>query len=235
MANEKRVNHLSIFLIKAAFTTSGQVLKVETCDQPTAIVIAGHGEGQLFIKKTSPNPPRWAALFKDYVDLSSLAVPGVAAAFFIEINGRCFVIAFGQGGRHLLKEQVFEERFGLLCALNAVDPNSFRCIDVQSLDAIESHTRIQSGQETTPDQFGLSVEQDMLKAIVGAQKNAALGSRMTGSDALAVSVKADLSDLPFLLGEYRKMFEAELSEEDYQWVHNISATKSTAVISSLCS
>ena len=182
MANEKKVNHLSIFLIKAAFTTSGQVLKVETCDQPTAIVIAGHGEGQLFIKKTSPNPPRWAALFKDYVDLSSLAVPGVAAAFFIEINGRCFVIAFGQGGRHLLKEQVFEERFGLLCALNAVDPNSFRCIDVQSLDAIESHTRIQSGQETTPDQFGLSVEQDMLKAIVGAPSNQALGSRMAGSD-----------------------------------------------------
>lgn len=233
MKEEKKVNHLSIFLIKETYATNQQALKIEACDAPVEIAIAGHGAGQLFIKKTPPQPPKWSGLFKEYLAPKDLAVPGVAAAFFIQINGRAFVLAFGQGGRFLLRDDVIEERFGLLCALNAVDPKTFRCVDVQSLNAIESHMRIQSGQETTPDQFGLSVEQDMLKAIVGAPSNQALGNRMAGSDALSVSVRLELSDLPFLLDRYRQLFEAELNAEDYQWVNNISTTKSAAIISVL--
>lgn len=233
MPDEKKVNHLTVFLIKQAYKLVDQIVKTENCDAPVDVAIAGHGSGKLFVKKTPPMPPKWSDLFKQHIDLKSLAVRGVSAAFFMEIGGRCFVLAFGQGGRFLLKDDVTEERFGLICALNAVDPNTFRCVDVQSLDAIESHTRIQSGQETTPDQFGLNVEQDMLKAIVGAPKNAALGNRMTGSDALSVSVRMDLSDLPSLLNAYREMFETDLSAEDHQWVNNISLTKNAATIAAL--
>ena len=233
MTTEKKVNHLNIFLVKPAYTTADQIVNEDFCEPPVEVQIAGHGSGQLFIKRTPPAPPKWAALFKDYVNLSALAVPGISAAFSVEVNGRWFVLTFGQGGRFLLKDDVCEERFGLLCALNSVDPKTFRCVDVQSLDAIESHTRIQSGQETTPDQFGLDVEQDMLKAIVGAPLNPALGNRMTGSDSLSVAVKMDLSDLPFLLDEYRKKFETDLSAQDHYWVNNISMTKSATVIGAL--
>lgn len=233
MTTEKKVHHLNIFLIKAPHTKVDDIIDINACDPGIQVKIAGHGSGQLFIKKTGPATPKWAALFEDYLHLKSLAVPGVSAAFVIEINSRFFVLAFGQGGRFLVNDDVYEERFGLLCALNSVDPKTFRCVDVQSLDAIESHTRIQSGQETTPDQFGLDIEQDMLKAIVGAPLNAALGNRMTGNDSLSVSVRMDLSDLPFLLDEYRKQFEAELSTEDHQWVNNISMAKSAAVVSAL--
>jgi uncharacterized protein (TIGR04141 family) len=122
----------------------------------------------------------------------------------------------------------------LLVALNSVDKESFRCIDKQSLDTIQSHTRIQSGQETTADQFGLDVEQDMLKAIVGAPKDSRLGSRMTGTDSISVSVRMDLSDLPFLLKSYKEKFEADLSATDYQWVNNISLVKnSTSFVDAL--
>jgi uncharacterized protein (TIGR04141 family) len=79
----------------------------------------------------------------------------------------------------------------------------------------------------------LDVEQDMLKAIVGAPSNPALGSRMAGSDPLLVSVKMSISDLPHLLGAYRKKFEAEISSADYEWVNNISITKSSTLIAEL--
>lgn len=233
MNEEKKVNHLSIFLLKQAHATSQLAVKTESCNAPVEIAIAGCGFGKLFVKKTPPLPPKWSAMFKEFIDPKELSVPGVAAAFFLQVNGRSFVLAFGHGGRFLLRDDVIEERFGLLCALNAVDPKTFRCVDVQSLNAIESHMRIQSGQETTADQFGLSVEQDMLKAIVGAPSNHILGNRMTGSDALSVSVRLDLSDLPFLLDQYRQLFEAELNAQDYQWVNNISTTKSAEVISVL--
>lgn len=189
MVVEKKVNHLNIFLVKAAATTIEQIIKLDACELLIKVAIAGHGAGNLYIKKTPPHPPKWANLFQEYLNVNSLAIEGISAVFLIKINDRYYALTFGQAGRFLLKDDVHEERFGLLCALNSVDPKSFRCIDVQSLDAIDSHTRIQSGQETTPDQFGLDVEQDMLKAIVGTPVNLSLGSRMTGSDSLSVSVK----------------------------------------------
>lgn len=233
MPADKKVRHLSIFLIKGSHKTAPAVIREDACSAPVDVNVSGLGKCKLYIKKTSPAPPKWASLFEDYLDIGALAVPGVSAALFVRNRGKCFVLTFGQGGRFLLKDEVWEDRFGLHTALNSVDPKSFRCVDVQSLNAIQSHTRIQSGEETTSDQFGLDVEQDMLKAIVGAPLDPALGTRMTGGDALQVSVKMDLSDLPSLLDEYRKKFEADLSEENYQWVHNISAVKSTALITKL--
>ncbi|WP_157632996.1 TIGR04141 family sporadically distributed protein [Burkholderia ubonensis] len=233
MNNEKKVNHLSIFLIKSQYTSAEQVVDTNACESPVDVPIAGCGNGRLYVKKSPPKPPKWASLFQGYVDLGSLAVPGVSAVFFMSVGKRCFTLAFGHAGRFLLQDEVWEERFGLLCALNSVDPKSFRCVDVQSLDAIQSHTRIQSGQETTPEQFGLNVEQDMLKAIVGAPLNHALGNRMTGSDSLLVSVKMDLADLPFLLDEYRKKFEAQLSADDYQWVNNMSMVTNSVLVGTL--
>ncbi|WP_181157162.1 TIGR04141 family sporadically distributed protein [Paraburkholderia sp. BL21I4N1] len=233
MNNEKKVNHLSVFLIKPQYTTAEQVVDGNACEPPVDIPITGCGNGRLYIKKSPPKPPKWASLFQGYVDLGSLAMPGVSAVFFLPVGERCFALAFGHAGRFLLRDEVWEERFGLLCALNLVDPKSFRCVDVQSLDAIQSHTRIQSGQETTPEQFGLNVEQDMLKAIVGAPLNHALGNRVTGSDSLLVSVKMDLADLPFLLDEYRKKFETQLSVEDYQWVNNMSMVANSVLVGTL--
>jgi uncharacterized protein (TIGR04141 family) len=233
MAEEKKVRHLSIYLIKAGYETDIEILNTELCETPVEVAISGFGAGRLHIKKTSPHPPPWADFFKEFVDPKLLSVRGVAAAFLIKIDDRYFALAFGQAGRFLLKDDVFEERFGLLCALNAVNQSSLRCVDVQSLDAIDSHTRIQSGQETTADQFGLSVEQDMLKAIVGAPSNTALGTRMTGSDALSVSVALDLADLPHLLRQYRQLFDTDLDGKNYQWVNNIATTKSTSLIAEL--
>lgn len=233
VVKEKRVHDLSIFLVKSAYTTADQTLDLTKCRPGVAIPIPGHEDAHLFIKKTPAAPPRWVKLFAGHVNPTELATPGVSGALWIRVNGRCFVLAFGQAGRFLLNEGVFEERFGLICALNSVDPNSFRCIDVQSLDAIQSHTRIQAGQAAAPDQFGLNIEQDMLKAIVGAPLDEALGNRMAGSDPLSVSVPLTLADLPQLLDAYRKKFETELSAEDHQWVNNIAITRNPETIKAL--
>ncbi len=233
MNRQKKTYQLSVFLVKNLHASAGEIVKCDACEPPVTIDIPGLGLGELFLKRSPAEPPRWTELFHGYINPASLEVPGVSAAFLVTVNARSFVLTFGQGGRFLLKDDVCEERFGLLCALNSVDPKTFRSVDVQSLDAIQSRSRIQSGQETTPDQFGLDVEQDMLKAIVGAPLNPAFGSRMTGSDSLSVSVRMDLSDLAFLLDQYRSAFEVDLSAEDHQWVNNISITKSSATIARL--
>lgn len=237
MPEEKRnVRTLTIFLMKEGLTVADQVVNDKACKAPIDVAIAGTGIAKLYIKKTPPQRPKWAGLFEGELDagmLDELKVPGVAAVLFLTVDGRGFALAFGQGGRFLLQDDVWEERFGLLAALNSVDPKSLRCVDVQSLDAIQSQSRIQSGQEASPDEFGLNVEQDMLKAIVGAPTDKALGNRMAGSDCLTVAVKMKLSDLPALLKSYRAKHDAPLKSADHEWVNNIAPVKSAGLIASL--
>jgi uncharacterized protein (TIGR04141 family) len=230
---QKQTHPLSIYLVKTAYSKAHDIIDSSDCWPAMSIPIAPGISGSLFIKKSPDKPPKWAYLFQDYLDLEDLRAPAFSGVLFLTLNGRSFVLSFGQSGRFLIKSDVFEERFGLICALNSIEPGSFRAIDVQSLDAIQSQTRIQAGEATTADQFGLDVEQDMLKAIVGAPKNPKLGSRMAGSDPLSVSVKLSLSDLPHLLTAYRVKFETDLSGADYEWVNNISVVKSAILIAEL--
>lgn len=230
MDKEKNVVHLSIYLAKETIVRHDQIIK-DGCDGPAEIVISGSGKGYLYWKSPHPAYPQWTSLFADAMDVKQIGkTAGVSAAFVLKVEGRYFVLTFGQGGRFLIEDDVCEERFGLLVALNSVDSDSFRCVDKQSLDAIQSHTRTQSGEETTADQFGLNVEQDILKAIVGAPKESRLGSRMTGTDSLSVSVRMDLSDLPNLLRLYKEEYEQDLSKTDYDWVNNITVVKSSSAL-----
>lgn len=228
---KKQTHHLSIYLAKEPHTNAYDIIDSSDCQPAISVSITPRDSGLLFIKRYKETPPNWAYLFRDHLNVDDLKAPSFSGAFFLRLDGRCYVLAFGQGGRFLLKPDAFEERFGLICALNSIDPESFRAIDVQSLDAIQSQTRIQAGEATTSDQFGLDVEQDMLKAVVGVPRNSALGSRMAGSDPLSVTVKlGELSDLTNILPLYREQFEKDLRGADYEWVNNIATVKSAATI-----
>ena len=147
---KKNIAHLNIFLVKSGFSRRNQIIKEDECNDPAEIPISGCGKGRLYIKKRSPGkPPKWSSIFKDVININLIGkITNVSAAFLLKVSDRYFVLAFGPGGRFLLKDDICEERFGLLVALNSVDRESFRCVDKQSLDSIESHTRIQSGHET---------------------------------------------------------------------------------------
>lgn len=237
MPEEKRqVRQLTIYLLKEGLTDASQVIDSKGCKPAISLNIVGADSATLYIKKTPPNRPKWASLFEhelDAVKLDDLKAPGVAAALFLTVEQRGIVLTFGTAGRFLLQEDVWEERFGLLTAIKSVDPDSLRSVDVQSLDAIQSQSRIQSGQEASPDEFGLNVEQDLLKAVVGKPRDESLGNRMTGSDALIVSVKMRLSELPGLLKNYLAKHEEPLKAGEHDWVNNIAPVKGAGLINEL--
>ena len=231
MTDKKSSENLNIFLVKKGINRSNKIIKENEVASPLLVKIRGCGEAKLYIKKTDEKYPKWKSLFDGWVDIDNIGkCKSISAALLIKVSGRNFVLVFGISGRHLVNNDVYEERFGLIVALNSVCKDSFRCVDKQSLNSIESQTRVQSAIETTADQFGLDVEQDMLKAVVGVPENMSLGSRMTGSDSLSVTVKMDLTDIKYLLNSYKELFESELNGKEYQWVNNISAIKSTSTV-----
>lgn len=119
----------------------------------------------------------------------------MSAAYITRVGGRLFAIAFGQG-RHLLKEGSYEERFGLRVTLNSVDPKSLRAVDVSTLDANPFHGTRQASREAALGEFGINLDQDILRAVTGRPVDESLGRRMAGVDSLAVRVRVDLGTLP---------------------------------------
>ncbi|MEW6077651.1 MAG: TIGR04141 family sporadically distributed protein [Thermodesulfobacteriota bacterium] len=226
MKEEPNTQHLNIFLVKPEISTIDQIIREADCSKHLELDIPDFGPSHFYIKYGKRKFPKWASLFDGIVDVSEIGkTNGVSVALVVKTSNRFFVLSFGQGGRFLLQSSAMESRFGLLVTLNSVAIESLRCIDKQSLDNLESQSRIQSSYETTSDQFGIDVEQDMLKAVVGSPEDKKLGSRMTGADSLSVSVKTDIVNVKFLLDSYLSKFEQDLSDKGYEWVNNISNIK----------
>jgi uncharacterized protein (TIGR04141 family) len=144
-----------------------------------------------------------------------------AAVLVLPVSGRWLAITFGYG-RHLLRNGIWEPNFGLKVTLNSIDFTSIRSIDRKSFDAIARHTREQASRAGSIEQFGLNVEEDLLRAVVGKPEDGALGRTMAGMDALTVTDAVALPDLPGQLQRYLAQWRKHRYRGRYPWVDQIA-------------
>jgi uncharacterized protein (TIGR04141 family) len=165
--------------------------------------------GDLYVKTSVDRAPAWLSLFEDAVrlDRNSIYNASSAAIFLITVGNRNFAMTFGYG-KSLLHPGCWEEDFGLKVTLNSVDPQKIRSIDRVKFDAISQHSQIQASTDAGIADFGLDVEQDLLRAVTGKPRRGDLGSRLTGKDALKCDVRITLEDVPRLLAAYLDRFQA---------------------------
>jgi uncharacterized protein (TIGR04141 family) len=156
--------------------------------------------------------PAWVSLFSDTLNLGLNIVrnASTAAVWLLDVANRKFTITFGYG-RNLIRANCYEEDFGLRVTLNSVDPNKIKAIDRMTLDSVAQQTRIQTSQEASMSEFGLDVEQDLLRAVTGIPTDASLGQRFSGRDALQVAIPITLDQIPQLL----MRFLEEFAKQDY--------------------
>lgn len=178
--------------------------------------------GTLYVKPSPAHVPKWASFFAPIVPSSVFGmVQSTSAVFIVEEAGRQFALAFGQG-RHLLKPGVTEERFGLLVVLNLIESNELRSMDTKSFETVDKNSRIQTSQNSTAAEFGIDVERDLLRGMTASPKDTSVGRRLTGAEALNVSIDLALKDLPVLLGRYLSLFNSTNYKKTFDWVDNIA-------------
>lgn len=214
---------LTIFLIKKEFLGINDFIKdLGSLDLHTIkngdVVI-----GELLVRAPIIKSPDWGKFFNGYVDMSVLGKTSTTAAVLtINVENRWFAVVFGQGGRYLLKPECWEERFGLLVALNSIGQNQIRSIDKRKFDAFDTHSRIQSTLEATTQDFGLDVEQDLVRAVTGTPLDKLLGQRLTGMDALKASVRIKIEQIFDQLRGYNKQFNSKEYKKFFPWVDHIA-------------
>lgn len=234
MAPEHTTQHLSVSLIKLGIGPESAVLQ-EKVGSPQPVVIDGNEVGTLYTKSSKDNRPKWLSFFGESLSPGlDLRTASAGALLLVESEGRLFAVSFGTG-RFLLNDSAVEPRFGLHTTLNTVAEDTLRSLDKKTfLDSeLRLHARQQADRPVSLSAFGLNVEQDLLRAVTGEPEDSDLGSAMGGADALKVSVKATVADLPRLLSAYYKQFRSDLYLQRYPAITNIQAIGDSALLDQL--
>ncbi|MCY4530626.1 MAG: TIGR04141 family sporadically distributed protein [Chloroflexi bacterium] len=216
-----RVRSLTIYLLKAA--VRGPRDAVDRLDETRGFTVQiGDSEATLFVKPSTVSPPSWVRFFRDHISLDEVFLRSAssAAVLLVPVSGRWFAVTFGHG-RHLLDRGSWEPNFGLKVTLNSIDDSSIRSIDRRSFDSISRHTKEEASRLGSIEQFGINVEEDLLRAVVGIPEEESLGRRMAGMDALTVSTSVTLEGLPCLLSRYLNQWQKGTYRQRYPWIDHV--------------
>jgi uncharacterized protein (TIGR04141 family) len=224
---KKKTYGLTVFMLKPHIQDVKSAIKESDC-YSCDIDLGNACTGTLFYKQNLSHPPKWAKLFA----LKNLSNSGTAAALVVQTGKKYFALTFGYG-RHLLHTDCYEENFGLRVVLNSVDPEKVQSVDLQSLDAVPLNKRSQASTATRLSDFGFDPEQDLVCAATGKPIFPILGKRLTGKDALKISVPLSLEDIPRLLDVLVSQYTAETYKENFAWVDNLSKVRSKSTIEKL--
>lgn len=225
----QRKHHLTVYLVREGIEFD------EAIDTGTDLqsVALRHG-ATLFSRAARPAPPSWLSFFESRVNAKAIGalIASCAALLLVKHKGRVYGVAFGQG-RHLFKDGVLEPGFGLRVVLNAVDPERIRTIDKDSLDVVGRRTREQVTREATIASFGLNVDQDLVRAVTGSATDQALGRRLTGADALVLSVPNSFTDLPDILERCGTLYRSKAYRKNFEWIDHIGPARDPATLARL--
>ncbi|WP_438023460.1 DUF6119 family protein [Sorangium sp. So ce233] len=166
-------------------------------------------KGSLFIPRVpSRKPPAWVDLLNEGAESPlSLVNASSSAVLIVETSQRFFAISFGYGS-NLLRQELIERDFGLKVALNTVDPDALRSVDMDTREDLMLHTRRQASAGSRLPTFGLDVTRDLMRSVTGLLRDPSIGRQVTGSDALALNAQIEFTGLGAkcdrLLHEYGK-------------------------------
>lgn len=233
MGKELNTESLTIFLIKKGIVDLKEIIPQHAQLEQQEVQLTTKLSGTLFYTSSKPLPPRWVRrFFKDYASELNLKVTSVSAVLLVNLKQRTFAVTFGQG-RHLLEPDAYEERFGLHATLNSIDPDKLRTVDKETFEANPLRSRSQASKASTIAEFGVNIDQDIVRAVCGAPKDKDLGSIMAGRDALSVRVAVDLATLADKLRAYLAKSEESGYKRDFGWIDNISEVRNATEVNNL--
>lgn len=179
------------------------------------------GNHTVYIKRKKAHHPSWVQFFDGRVDADEFGkVRSSGALLLCAAAGRHFAVVFGTG-RFLLDPLFVEQRFGLLVTLNTVDPRKVRSIDKASLNRQGMQSRIQANRDASAKDFGLDIEQDLVRAVAGTPLDATIGETIAGFDSLHVNARIDFSELRDRLGIYLQKSKDTTYQQEFGWIDHV--------------
>lgn len=177
--------------------------------------------------------PEWAEFLglsaKDRAKLRNQSSYGLV---FLKRKERWFVFSFGYG-HALLDSSAVELDFGLRVAINALDAKELRSADLTTPDANSLSRRSQSSRGAEQSIFSIDAERDILLSLAGRPEELDFGAFMSGKDALTISKKVSLDELPGLCDLALEHFAKDVQREEFSWIGQIRDVRAKGLIEEL--
>ena len=233
----KRVQ-VKIYLLKERCSDPGDAIRdTDEQNNPSDLIrrpLVSPLRGLLITKRSYSKKPAWASFLEEGVEdtLEELSSASAAALLVLKANDRCFALTNGYA-KSILDPSMIERRFGLKVALNAIDPNQLRSVDSRTVEEMTFHTRRQASRTSEVSSFGLDTSRDLLRGVTGTPRDSSLGSRMSGDEAVTLSVPTSVSDLPELCSKLLELYASEAYKERFEWIDHLQLVSDPEMLTRL--
>lgn len=182
--------------------------------------------GKLFLRKPLKRAATWAKFLQQGVTskLPSLSSTPHAAVLFLKVDSRSFALVFGMG-RYMLKDTVHEADFGIMSALNAVDPEGLRSADTFQFEAIGVHKRTQTSRTTSLADFEIDPTREHFRSLTGKARTREFAERVTGTEGgLGTNVRVTFAGLENHCREVLKTYRSKTYQNAFPRFDDLNTT-----------
>ena len=220
---------INLYLLKEDVKESLQALK----KLPTGeeLININNGIVELYYKNSPEKAPNWASKIKPFCKEGKFSVSSSTCGAILLIKpkkiDRYFALCFGYGSS-LLEPASIEEGFGLKVALNVLNHEKIKSIDLKNLDTVIKNIRMDNSKETDFGSFGANIERDVLNAVVGVRKNFEsfkYAENICGKDAIKFSTEIAISELPNLCTDLMIIYELDEYKQHFGWIDQVKIVR----------
>ena len=231
----ERTEHLNLFLLTAGVADFDSALKDPEASGRRYDLKPELGlDGAVFVRSSPPTEPKWARFIRQGVaaELEEIRNRSSSALILLRVDGRIFALSFGFG-RNLLLPNAIERNFGLKVALNSIDPQKIRSLDLRTFDSITRQRRTQTSQSSSLEVFGVDIDQELLRSVTAEPVDIQFAKRLTGSDCLTVAKNIEFAALATLCGDALARSQQRTYQEHFAWIDHLQDVRSKEKIDQL--
>ncbi|HEP7865718.1 TPA: TIGR04141 family sporadically distributed protein, partial [Pseudomonas aeruginosa] len=230
----KKYRHLNIFLKKPEVTYNGFADLLAADKDVVGYETASNLDlnGVLYVKRATEKKPNWSDIADEIAGqtVADIGNKSSSAVLFIRVDNDVFAIAFGYG-RHLIDLSFFVQDFGLKTALNTLDHESLRSVDIHTLDDQPVQKKSQATRDSEISVFGIDISKDILRAVTGTPKTGVEFKNISGGDAMfSFGIEMEIGDLTDIARTLKSQYQKNDYKTNFLWVDNVRKVKEKSQI-----
>ncbi|HCR1275786.1 TPA: TIGR04141 family sporadically distributed protein [Pseudomonas aeruginosa] len=230
----KKYRHLNIFLKKPEVTYNGFADLLAADKDVVGYETASNLDlnGVLYVKRATEKKPNWSDIADEIAGqtVADIGNKSSSTVLFIRVDNDVFAIAFGYG-RHLIDLSFFVQDFGLKTALNTLDHESLRSVDIHTLDDQPVQKKSQATRDSEISVFGIDISKDILRAVTGTPKTGVEFKNISGGDAMfSFGIEMEIGDLTDIARTLKSQYQKNDYKTNFLWVDNVRKVKEKSQI-----
>ncbi len=187
-----------------------------------------------WLQQNKATEPRWLEWLSTAFDLADVELANMSnsVVLALEAGGRRFALTFGYGFGAIDRSLV-EPDFGLLVALNVVNPRALDTLNTRTLDRVTKQTRTHLNIGRPVEEFGIEPDLDWLRSVRGKADSEYIAGRVEGADSVGINWDGAPETLGHCCERLLELYESESYKTYFGFVDHVRAVRSSDAVTSV--